>query len=177
MRNIWHDIDPKRIDPQDFVAVIEISKGSKKKYELDKETGLIMLDRVLYTSTHYPSNYGFIPRSYGDDNDPLDVLVLCTEELEPLTLVRCYPIGYINMLDDGRRDEKIIAIPFADPTYNQYKDIKDLPPHVFDEMKHFFAVYKALEDKDTVSGEVQGREAAIEVIREALDHYVEHFCR
>lgn len=177
MRNIWHDIDPKRIDPQDFVAVIEISKGSKKKYELDKETGLIMLDRVLYTSTHYPANYGFIPRSYGDDNDPLDVLVLCSESLEPLTLVRCYPIGYISMLDDGRRDEKIIAIPFADPTYNEYKDIKDLPPHIFHEMRHFFSVYKALEEKETVSGEVQGREAAVKVIQEALDHYVEHFCR
>ena len=89
--NIWHDIDPKRITPEDFVAVVEISKGSKKKYELDKETGLIILDRVLYTSTHYPANYGFIPRSFGDDNDPLDVLVLCSESLEPLTLVRCYP--------------------------------------------------------------------------------------
>ncbi len=177
MRNIWHDIDPKRIDPQDFVAVIEISKGSKKKYELDKETGLIMLDRVLYTSTHYPANYGFIPRSYGDDNDPLDVLVLCSEALEPLTLVRCYPIGYISMLDDGRRDEKIIAIPFADPTYNQYQDIKDLPPHVFDEMRHFFSVYKALEEKETVSGEVQGREEAVKVIKESLDHYIECYCR
>ncbi len=177
MSNIWHDIEPKRITPEDFVAVVEISKGSKKKYELDKETGLIMLDRVLYTSTRYPANYGFIPRSFGDDGDPLDVLVLCTEALEPLTLVRCYPIGCISMLDDGHRDEKIIAIPFADPTYNQYQDISDLPPHVFDEMKHFFSVYKALEEKETVSGEVQGRKEAVKVIQEALDHYVECFCR
>lgn len=177
MRNIWHDIDHKRITPNDFVAVIEIAKGSKKKYELDKETGLIMLDRILYTSTHYPANYGFIPRSYGDDNDPLDVLVLCSEALEPLTLVRCYPIGYISMLDDGRNDEKIIAIPFADPTYNIYKDISELPQHIFDEMAHFFTVYKALEGKEAVAGDVNNRDAAISVIREALERYIDNFCR
>lgn len=175
--NIWHDIDPKRINPENFVAVIEISKGSKKKYELDKETGLIMLDRVLYTSTHYPANYGFIPRSFGDDGDPLDVLVLCSEALEPLTLVRCYPIGYISMLDGGRRDEKIIAIPFGDPTYNKYKDIQDLPAHIFDEMAHFFKVYKSLESKETVVDEVNSADDAKAVIKEALDHYVETFCR
>ena len=99
MSNIWHDISPDRIQPEDFVAVIEIPKGSKKKYELDKETGLIILDRVLYTSTHYPANYGFIPRTYGDDGDPLDVLVVCSESIDPMTLVRCYHIGYISMLD------------------------------------------------------------------------------
>lgn len=177
MKNIWHDIDPKRIAPGDFMAVIEIPKGSKNKYELDKETGLIMLDRVLYTSTHYPANYGFIPRSYGDDGDPLDVLVLCSESLHPLTLVRCYPIGYISMLDGGRNDEKIIAIPFSDPTYNGYQDISELPAHIFSEMTHFFSVYKALEGKDTVAGEVNGHAAAIEVIQRALDNYVECFCR
>ncbi|MBQ2274313.1 MAG: inorganic diphosphatase [Clostridia bacterium] len=177
MNNIWHDIDKKRINPDDFVAVIEIPKGSKKKYELDKETGLIILDRVLYTSTHYPANYGFIPRSYGDDGDPLDVLVLCSQALEPMTLVRCYPIGYISMLDGGRNDEKIIAIPFADPTYNKYRDISDLPPHIFDEMRHFFKVYKELEDKETVAGEVNGREAAVKVISDALAHYEETFSK
>ena len=172
---IWHDIAPKRITPDDFVACIEISKGSKKKYELDKETGLIMLDRVLYTSTRYPANYGFIPRSYGDDNDPLDVLVLCTEALEPLTLVRCYPIGYISMLDGGRNDEKIIAIPFGDPTYNKYNDISELPQHIFNEMVHFFNVYKALEDKEAVAKEVNNHEAATKVITDALARYLEHF--
>ena len=177
MSNIWHDMDPKRVTPNDFIAVIEIPKGSKKKYELDKATGLIFLDRILHTSTHYPANYGFIPRSYGDDGDPLDVLVLCSEPLDPLTLVRCYPIGYISMLDGGRNDEKIIAIPFSDPTYNEYKDISELPAHIFDEMTHFFSVYKALEGKDTVAGEVNNREAAIKVIQDALDHYVECFCR
>ena len=173
--NIWHDIDSKRITPDDFVTVIEISKGSKKKYELDKETGLILLDRILYTSTHYPANYGFIPRSFGDDGDPLDVLVLCSESLEPLTLVRCYPIGYISMLDGGRNDEKIIASPFGDPTYNHYKDISELPKHIFDEMVHFFNVYKALEDKEAVAKEVNNQEAARQVISEALERYNECF--
>lgn len=132
MANIWHDISPDRISPEDFICVIEIPKGSKKKYELDKQTGLIILDRILHTSTHYPANYGFIPRTYGDDNDPLDVLLLCSESLDPLTLVRAYPIGVISMIDDGRNDEKIIAIPMNDPTYNGYHDIKDLPKHIFD---------------------------------------------
>ena len=138
MSNIWHDMSPKRINPEDFMCVIEISKGSKKKYELDKETGYLMLDRILHTSTHYPANYGFIPRTYGDDGDPLDVLLLCSEPIEPMTLVRAYPIGYISMIDNGRNDEKIIAIPFNDPTYNHYTDIDQLPIHIFDEMRHFF---------------------------------------
>jgi inorganic pyrophosphatase len=177
MMNIWHDISPKRITPQDFIAVIEISKGSKKKYELDKETGLIILDRILYTSTHYPANYGFIPRTYGDDRDPLDVLLLCSEPIEPLTLVRCFPIGVISMIDNGRNDEKIIAIPFNDPTYNQYTNISELPKHIFDEMSHFFSVYKALEQKETAVNEVLGPEDAIQIISTAIDNYVENFCK
>ena len=177
MSNIWHDISPKRISPEDFMAVVEISKGSKKKYELDKETGLIMLDRILHTSTHYPANYGFIPRTYGDDLDPLDVLVLCSEPLEPLTLVRCYPIGMISMIDSGRNDEKIIAIPFSDPTYNGYTDIHELPSHIFEEMRHFFTVYKNLEGKDTAVNEVSGRESAVTTIASAIDSYIEHFCK
>lgn len=177
MSNIWHDINPKRINPEDFVCVIEISKGSKKKYELDKETGLIILDRILYTSTHYPANYGFIPRTYGDDNDPLDVLVLCSEEIEPMSLVRCYPIGVISMIDSGHNDEKIIAIPFSDPTYNTYKDISELPEHIFNEMRHFFSVYKNLEGKETAVSEVKDKKAALEIISTALDSYVEKFCK
>ena len=152
--NIWHDMSEKRITSARFSAVIEIEKGGKNKYELDKETGLIRLDRILYTSTHYPANYGFIPRSFGDDGDPLDVLIICSETLAPLTLVQCYPIGVISMLDGGRNDEKIIAIPFADPNYNKYQDISELPEHIFAEMRHFFNVYKALEDKDAVAGEI-----------------------
>ena len=142
MSNIWHDISPKRINAEDFICVVEISKGSKKKYELDKETGLIILDRILYTSTHYPANYGFIPRTYGDDGDPLDVLLICPEKLEPMSLVRAYPIGVITMIDNGRYDEKIIAIPFNDPNYNMYRDISELPGHVFEEMRHFFTVWE-----------------------------------
>ena len=175
MRNIWHDIKPSRIKPRDFEVVIEITKGSKKKYELDKETGLIKLDRILYTSTHYPANYGFIPRTYGDDGDPLDVLVVCSEKIDPLVLVRCYPIGVITMKDGGKNDEKIIAIPFSDPNYNMVKDIFDLPPHMFEEIKHFFRVYKALEGKDTVVDEIQGRREARAVIEQAIKNYVETF--
>lgn len=169
--NIWHDIKPERILEEDFMAVIEIPKGSKTKYELDKETGVLMLDRILHTSTHYPANYGFIPRTYGDDQDPLDVLVLCTEPLAPMTLVRCFPIGVIRMLDQNRLDDKIICIPFSDPTYNEYKDINELPKHVFDEMSHFFQVYKALEGKQTAAGEVQDRAVAVEVIKQARNDY------
>ena len=177
MSNIWHDISPKRINPEDFVCVVEIPKGSKKKYELDKETGFIMLDRILYTSTHYPANYGFIPRTYGDDQDPLDVLLLCSESLEPLSLVRAYPIGVITMIDSGRNDEKIIAIPFSDPTYNHYTNIDQLPKHVFDEMQHFFRVYKNLENKETAVNEVADREAAIEIIKDAIESYINNFCK
>ncbi|MDO4744277.1 MAG: inorganic diphosphatase [Clostridia bacterium] len=175
--NIWHDISPKRIATEDFICVVEISKGSKKKYELDKETGYIILDRILYTSTHYPANYGFIPRTYGDDNDPLDVLLICAESLEPMSLVRAYPIGVITMVDNGRADEKIIAIPFNDPNYNHYTDIDQLPKHIFEEMKHFFSVYKNLENKETAVNEVQGREEAVKIIRSAIDNYIEKFCK
>ena len=121
--NIWHDISRDRIKCDDFVAVIEIEKGSKMKYELDKETGLLLLDRILFTSTHYPASYGFIPRTLADDGDPMDVLILTSEPLLPLSLVRCYPIGVITMNDNGAMDEKIIAIPFNDPMYNCYKSI------------------------------------------------------
>jgi inorganic pyrophosphatase len=177
MSNIWHDISPKRINPEDFVCVIEIPKGSNKKYELDKETGLLSLDRILYTSTHYPANYGFIPRTYGDDQDPLDVLLLCSQSIEPMTLVRAYPIGMISMMDNGRNDEKIIAIPFSDPTYNHYTSIDQLPAHIFDEMRHFFTVYKNLENKDTAVKEVCGRDDAIEVIKAAIESYIDNFCK
>ena len=173
--NAWHDISESRISPTDFIAVIEIPSGSNKKYELDKESGLIILDRILYTSTHYPANYGFIPRTYGDDGDPLDVLVLCSEPLEPLTLVRCYPIGMIRMKDGGKNDEKIIAIPYNEPTYKEYCDIKQLPKHIFDEMSHFFSVYKALEHKETVVDEAQGEEEAIGVVDNCVKRYREFF--
>lgn len=173
--NLWHDMAPNRVGPDEFIAVMEISKGSKTKYELDKETGAIILDRILYTSTHYPANYGFIPKTYADDNDPLDVLVLCTESLAPLTLVHCYPIGVISMIDNGDMDQKIIAIPFEDPTYSSFKTMSDLPSHLFDQMRHFFQIYKSLENKETAVNEVEGPEEAKKVIRECLAAYKEKF--
>ena len=169
--NIWHDIDEKRIQENDFMAVIEIEQGSKKKYELDKETGMLLLDRVLYTSTHYPANYGFIPRTYAEDDDPLDVLVLCSEPIEPMVLVRCFPIGVITMVDNLRNDEKIIAIPFGDPMYSGYRDVSELPQHIFNEMKHFFSVYKALEGMETAVQKVEDRNAAMKIITQAINRY------
>ncbi len=175
--NIWHDISPKEINNECFTAVIEIPKGSKVKYELDKETGLLKMDRILYTSTHYPANYGFIPRTYADDGDPLDVLVLCSETLVPMSLVKCYPIGVISMLDNGAADEKIICIPVNDPTYNPYKDISNLPKHIFDEMSHFFTVYKQLEGKDTVIDDVKNADKAVEIVQYCIDNYIEKYCK
>ncbi len=169
--NIWHDIEKERINAREFVAVVEISKGSKQKYELDKKTGLLKLDRILYTSTHYPANYGFIPLTLAQDNDPLDVLILCSESLIPMSLVKCYPIGVIIMNDSGALDEKIIAIPETDPNYNTYKNISDLPKHVFEEMRHFFTVYKQLENKQTSVDVELCRNEAIDIIDKSMKFY------
>ena len=175
--NIWHDISGERITKEKFVGVIEISKGCKNKYELDKETGRLRLDRVLYTATHYPANYGFIPRTYAEDNDPLDVLVLCQEDLVPLTLVECYPIGVLIMIDGNERDEKIIAVAEKDPFLNTYNDISELPAHISSEIKHFFEVYKQLEDKETVVEEFLGRKEAEDIIEKAIANYKEKFSK
>jgi len=169
--NIWHDIRPERIKPDDFIAFIEIEKGSKVKYEMDKETGMIILDRILYTSTHYPASYGFIPRTYSDDGDPLDVLILCSEPIASQTIVRAYPAGVITMIDNNEKDDKIIAIPFEDPTYNTYRSIDALPYHIFAEMKHFFEVYKELEHKDTAVSQVNGPREAIEIVSKSIERY------
>ena len=173
--NIWHDMNPAEITPTDFTAVIEISKDSQCKYELDKHTGLLRLDRVLYTATHYPANYGFIPRTYADDGDPLDVLVLCARPIQPMTLVRVYPIGVMRMMDDGHIDDKIIAIPFSDPTYNNIRSIDEMPPHIFDEIMHFFTVYKQLENKQTAVKTLFDREEAERIVAEALVGYERQF--
>ena len=177
MGNVWHDIKPGRINADDFIAVIEIEKGSKNKYELDKETGFIILDRILHTSTHYPANYGFIPRTYADDGDPLDVLVLCSETIRPMSLVRCHPIGVITMLDGGKLDEKIIAVPFDDPTYNEYQELSELPKHVADEMGHFFTVYKSLEAKETVVNDTMDAQAAKDIINKCRENYINKYCK
>lgn len=173
--NIWHDIDPEFVKENNFTAVIEIPKGGKNKYELDKNTGFLRLDRVLYTSTHYPANYGFIPRTYADDGDPLDVLVICAEPINPLTLVQVYPIGVMRMLDGGKYDDKIIAIPFLDPTYNAINTIDDLPAHIFDEMLHFFTVYKQLERKETDVRMLNGRDEAEKIVKAAIEQYNKAF--
>ncbi|TVQ23963.1 MAG: inorganic diphosphatase [Spirochaetaceae bacterium] len=173
--NPWHDVEPERIRPENFLAIIEIPKGSKKKYELDKTTGLIRLDRILFTSTHYPQNYGFIPRTLAGDNDPLDVLVLCSETLDPLAMVECYPIGVIKMVDDNEVDEKIIAIPFKDPVYSGYRDISTLPRHILEEISHFFEVYKSLEHSETSVKMSVNRDVAIQIIEESLRVYNETF--
>lgn len=175
--NIWHDISPESITKNEFTAVIEIPKGSKVKYELDKKTGMLQMDRILHTSTHYPANYGFIPRTYAEDGDPLDVLVICSEKLVSMSLVRCYPIGVIKMLDNGANDEKIICVPVSDPTYNNINDISELPKHIFDEMKHFFAVYKNLEHKDTVIDDVSNKTEAVEIVQKCIRRYNECFCK
>lgn len=173
--NVWHDINESRIARDNFLAYIEIPKGSSKKYELDKESGLLILDRILHTATHYPANYGFIPKTLAEDGDPLDVLVICGEVIHPGVLVQCYPIGVIKMDDGGSADEKIIAIPFEDPNYNSYRSIDALPYHIFAEMRHFFSVYKHLEGKETAVQEALGHKSAMEIIERCINAYKEKF--
>lgn len=173
--NIWHDINGERIKKNNFVSVIEIQKNGRNKYELDKETGMLKLDRVLYTATHYPANYGFIPRTYAGDGDPLDVVLLCHEEIVPLTLVESYPIGVLKMIDNGEEDEKIIAIPTNDPYLNSYKNITDLPAQSLDEIMHFFEVYKQLEGKKTTVDKMLGRIEAEEIIEKCINNYKDKF--
>ena len=175
--NIWHDMDPLQVHPDNFSAVIEIPKGSQCKYELDKHTGLLRLDRVLYTSTHYPANYGFIPRTYADDGDPLDVLVLCQETIVPMTLVQCYPIGVIQMVDGTAIDEKIIAVPHHDPSFSCYKELNELPSHTAKEIEHFFTVYKMLEHSKITKVEAAlGHDKAVEIISHCMEEYRKHYC-
>ena len=173
--NLWHDMPAARISPEKFDAVIEISKYSKSKYELDKETGHLKLDRVLHTSTHYPANYGFIPKTYADDDDPLDVLVLCSETILPMSIVTCRPIGVISMIDNDSSDEKIIAVATGDPTYNGYSDVSQLPKHIFDEMAHFFEVYKALEHTTTAVDRIDGKDVAVYVLKRCIENYSKNY--
>ncbi len=175
--NPWHDFSEDRIKIDNFISVIEIPRGSKNKYELDKESGMLRLDRILYTSTHYPANYGFIPRTLSEDGDPLDVLVLCQESLEPLSILECYPIGMITMIDENEEDEKIIAIPINDPFLNNYTDITELPQHQFQEIKHFFEIYKYLENKETRVDKICGREEAIATLVKCKNAYKKVFAR
>jgi inorganic pyrophosphatase len=166
-----HDIlVPESLD--EFIpAVIEIPQGSKLKYELDKRTGLLMLDRVLYSSVHYPANYGFVPQSHADDGDPLDILVLMQEPVVPLTIVRARPIGGFSMTDDKGIDDKIIAVAVDDPAFAHLQDVHELPSHITMEIQRFFEDYKALEQKMSVVEGMYSRGRALEVVREALATY------
>ena len=173
--DIWKEFNKDRIKTDDFIVFIEIEQGGKNKYEIDKETSLIILDRVLFTATYYPMNYGFIPRSYSADGDPLDVFVLCSQPIEKMRLVRCYPIGVIKMIDGNELDQKIIAIPFGDPQNNNFTDISELPQHIFDELIHFLKVYKQLENKPVIIEDISGKDAALETIDECIKAFEEKF--
>lgn len=173
--NIWHDVRRDRIREEEFLAVVEIEKGSKVKYELDKETGLLVVDRVLFTSTHYPWNYGFIPLTLAQDGDPLDVVILCSEGLLPMSTINVKPIGVLWMVDSGDVDEKIIGVPVADPSFRDYNEVEELPKHIFDEMAHFFTVYKELEGKVTSVDKFMNAEKAREIIGDCMRRYDEAF--
>jgi inorganic pyrophosphatase len=169
----WHDIEVAEPVDDWFPAFIEIPKGSKVKYELDKATGLLKVDRILWSAVHYPANYGFIPRTFCGDGDPLDVLVLCQEPVEPMCIMRARAIGVMQMRDDKGVDDKIIAVHLDDPAYAQYTHIRELPQHTLRELERFFLDYKTLEDKQVTIQEPQGPYEANKCIREGLAGYVE----
>ena len=171
MPHPWHDVPIGDEAPRTFQAIVEIPKGSKVKYELDKQTGLIRVDRVLYSSVVYPANYGFIPQTLGEDHDPLDVLVLMQEAVVPLSTLRVRPIGMMSMLDQGEKDEKIIAIHLDDPEYRSYVAIEQLPPHRLEELSRFFEDYKKLEGKEVLVGDFSGTVEAVDVVRDAMARY------
>jgi inorganic pyrophosphatase len=171
MPHPWHDVTPGEHLPAQFVVVVEIPAGSKVKYELDKQTGLLRLDRVLYSAVHYPANYGFIPQTYAEDDDPLDVLVLCQEPVAPLTLVQARAIGLMTMLDTGKRDHKVLAVAVDDPEYNGFREAAQLPAHRLALLRRFFQDYKTLEGKAVEVDEFQPAAAALPVIEQALERY------
>lgn len=167
----WHEVELGDHPPEIVNAVIEIPKGSKAKYELDKKSGLIKLDRILFSSVHYPSNYGFIPQTFCDDNDPLDILVLGQEAVPPLCIMRAKPIGVMKMMDQGEADDKIIAVNVDDPEYSHYTSMDQLPPHRMKEVKRFFEEYKSLENKTVKVENFLNQAEAFKVIKEAIDFY------
>jgi len=168
----WHDtyVDDTHVEKA-FPVIVEIPNGSKNKYELDKETGLLRLDRVLYSAVHYPADYGFIPRTFCDDGDPLDILVLMQEPVEPLTIVRARALGGLRMVDDKGGDDKIVAVCIDDPAYSQYETLEQLPPHIMKELDRFFRDYKMLEEKRVDVDRFYDQKRALAIIQESRDAY------
>jgi inorganic pyrophosphatase len=171
--NPWHDIDPGKDAPAFIKSIIEIPKGSKGKYELDKESGLLRLDRVLFSSVHYPANYGFIPRTYCDDHDPLDILVICSIDVIPMSIIEAKVIGAMEMIDGDERDDKIIAVARHDMSVNYINDLSELPPHTLVELKRFFEDYKMLEHKNVIVEQFMHHEKAFEIVMEGIKLYQE----
>ena len=167
----WHDLEPGANVPDEMTVVVEIPRGSRNKYELNKKTGLFQLDRVLYSAVYYPANYGFIPRSFCDDGDPLDALVLGQEPVHPLTVVQARAIGVMRMRDEKGLDDKIIAVSTLDPAFNDYSDHTQLPGHTLREIKRFFEDYKTLENKAVEVTDFLGPEDAVTILKDALDMY------
>jgi inorganic pyrophosphatase len=167
----WHDVTPGENLPREFAAVIEIPLGSSVKYELDKPTGLIKVDRILYSAVYYPANYGFLPQTLAEDDDPLDVLVLCQESVIPLTVMKARAIGLMTMMDTGKKDHKIIAVSTSDPEFSAYHEAADMPQHRLLMVRRFFQDYKILENKSVEVEEIQPAEAALPVIEDALRRY------
>jgi inorganic pyrophosphatase len=171
MMHPWHDVTPGEKLPQEFNTLIEIPMGSSVKYELDKRTGLLRLDRILYSAVHYPANYGFIPQTYAEDDDPLDVLVLCQEAVAPMTLVSARAIGLMTMIDSGKSDHKIVAVAMGDPEFNGFHEARELPPHRLMMLRRFFQDYKQLEGKSVEVDEFEPAARALPIIEEALVRY------
>lgn len=169
----WHGAHYGKKAPQIVQALIEISQGSRTKYEIDKNTGLLKLDRVIHSSFHYPVNYGFIPQTLGLDGDPLDILVLCSQPIQPLCLVEAKVIGNMQMIDSGEEDDKIIAVAAKDPSVNHFNSMEELPRHFFNELKHYFEQYKVLEQKEVRIDKFQSKEQAFTIINNAIDLYKE----
>jgi inorganic pyrophosphatase len=167
----WHDIELPRFVEEPIPAIIEIPTGSKIKYELDKASGLLIVDRVLFSSVHYPANYGFVPRTYCDDGDPLDILVYCQEAIQPLAIMRAKIIGVMKMRDDKGEDDKLIAVHADDPEYADYADVSEMPSHRMRELKRFFEDYKGLENKKVLVSEPQGRREGLQALRDAMRLY------
>jgi inorganic pyrophosphatase len=175
--NLWHEVTPGKNVPEEVNTIIEINKGSKNKYEIDKETGLIALDRVAHTAQDFPFDYGFVPQSYWHDNDPLDVIVLTTYPLLPGILVAVRPIALLKMIDSGDVDDKLIAVPKDDPRWNDVKDLGDLNKHTLKEIEHFYSTYKKLQNKEVEVKGFENKAAALEAVKEGLRLYQEKFSK